>query len=338
MNETATLVLLAYLGCAAATGMFTPLAIGYAKMRGLIDQPDVSRRSHTTPVPRGGGIVMIAVLICALLLLFGLGSMSDTLTLGLVVGLLLVGTVGWVDDHRPLSPWVRLGVHLLAAGVFVGLNPPVPLEGAVSYLTAAGAVLALVWFINLYNFMDGTDGLAGVQASLWGIGLCIIVSVAGFAGLGIPAACIAGVSSGFLIYNLPPAKVFMGDVGSGGLGFAISAVSIWIYSIYSDIWAVLLLLVSVFSIDATATLLMRFWRGDRWYNAHREHAYQLLVRMGRSHAWVLGIYAGLNVVVVWPLAFAAGTVQWAAALSVGLAGVLLMWLWWRVQRQFRLNG
>ncbi len=201
---------------------------------------------------------------------------------------------------------------------------------------AVGAVfstLFTVWMINLYNFMDGMDGLAGGMA-MFGFGVFAVMGwMAGHDTFFFISLIIAAASAGFLSFNFPPARIFMGDIGSSTLGFLVSALSLWgARDGVFPVW-IAVLVFSPFIIDATVTLFRRQLRGERVWQAHREHYYQRLVRMGWGHRkTVLVEYAFMATCGVLALALrgAAADIQWVG--MVGLAGVatgLMVWVDWR---------
>jgi len=280
-------------------------AIAYAHRRGMLDQPG-HRRSHKIPTPRGGGIgIVLACLIVLPGVFWSLpGRWSNSTAAGLVLALLLVAAIGWWDDHRPLRQWPRLGVQLAATALFGAtlLDDSHLTWGWLPLLMLAGG-----WSINLHNFMDGIDALLAQQGVVVAAGLgCLAVSVqqpalAG-AGFVISAACL-----GFWFYNRPPARIFMGDVGSGSVGMLLFALSAMVWRIEPVLLWPALILSSGFVVDATLTLLNRFLRGRRWYAPHREHLYQWLVRSGRTHGRAAAWYLGWNLLVAAPAAAVART-------------------------------
>jgi UDP-N-acetylmuramyl pentapeptide phosphotransferase/UDP-N-acetylglucosamine-1-phosphate transferase len=229
------------------------------------------RSLHSAPVSRSGGLAMVcAILLTGPLFFYGVGTW---LSLGAVLAL-----VSFADDWRSLPSLLRLAVHLLAAVALIYYQmPDLPLP------LAALLVLAIVWSTNLYNFMDGADGLAGGM-TLIGFGVYAVAAWAGGnANFAWFAASISATAAAFLLFNFYPARIFMGDVGSIPLGFLAAAMGI--YGWYSAIWPPWfpLLTFSPFIVDATFTLAQRATRGERIWQAHREHYYQRLVRMGLGH-------------------------------------------------------
>lgn len=273
----------------------------YALDKGLVDIPN-SRSSHQVSTPRGGGIVFVALWLGIVLL----GWIKGELLLGAVLlvlpGASLVAAIGYWDDLYNLSPLWRVSIHFIAAlmAVYilwaVGANDKSWNMSSWRWLVGLASVLAIVWSINLFNFMDGTDGLAGMEA-------CFIFAVgggwlwqAGAQNYAYLAWALVTTVAGFLVWNWPPARVFMGDGGSGFLGF-LTATFALVGQSWWDIPILLWLIVyGVFWFDATVTLLRRIWAGERWYTAHRAHAYQRLYQAGWSHRKVLLAISGLNTV------------------------------------------
>lgn len=276
------------------SALVTWLSIRYAHRRNLIDQPG-RRRSHSAPTPRGGGIGIVAA--CAAFFVAPLfdvyRGVSGAAAL-ILTGTIAVAAVGWWDDHFGLGVLVRLGVHALAsAALAFGLLGH---DGAVAVVLFA---LATVWSINLHNFMDGIDGILATQALfVFAVLACLGLHYAQ-PDYALPMGAAAAATLGFLPFNFPRARVFMGDVGSGALGFLIAASLGLSLDFGLLVPAQALVLVSAFGIDASCTLASRMWRGRRWYSAHREHLYQWLARR-MSHARVVGIYAVWNLLAVVP--------------------------------------
>jgi len=282
----------------------TVLALRYAKRRRLLDDPG-HRRAHSVPTPRGGGIAIVVSVLCCVGPVLAPASAAALLGLALIA----VAGVGWWDDHASLSPLPRIVVHLLAsialAVVVLGIAPVPSWANGLTVVLAAVIVLSTAWSINLHNFMDGINGFLTLQA-LWIFSMVALLGALGLPhGLGAIPALLAAACVGFLPFNFPRARIFLGDVGSGALGFLIAAL-LWLAAMREPRWfAVGLLLLSSFLIDATATLSYRFWRGRRWYSAHREHLYQWLVRRGWSHSRIVIRYMAWNLLLIVPFALLA---------------------------------
>lgn len=306
----------------------TVLALRYARRRRLLDQPG-QRRAHSMPTPRGGGIAIVVSVLCCV------GSVLAPLWAAAVLGVALVAVagIGWWDDHASLSPLPRVLVHLVAGLLLavVALRFTPDWAQGFSAVLAIAIVLSTAWSINLHNFMDGLNGFLTLQA-VWIFGMVALLGALGLPhGLGAVPLLLAAACVGFLPFNFPRARIFLGDVGSGALGFLIAAV-LWLAALREPRWfSVGLLLLSSFLIDATATLSFRFWRGRRWYSAHREHLYQWLVRRGWSHARIVTCYMAWNLLLIAPLAVFAGLVDDRHAMApviavvVAYAAGLLIW-------------
>ncbi len=221
--------------------------------------------------------------------------------LSLEGALLLVALAGWMDDHRSLPIWPRLGVQVLAVGGFsaslLGIGMAwwwLPL------LLGAG-----IWSVNLHNFMDGIDGILAQQAMFVAAGLGCLAWGTSLPTMALLAAALFAATLGFWYYNRPPARIFMGDVGSGSLGLLIFAFSAMLWQRQSSLLWSALILSSAFVTDASMTLLTRMLGRRRWYAAHREHLYQWLVRSGMSHAATDRAYLAWNLLVAAPFAWLA---------------------------------
>lgn len=274
-------------------------AIAYAHRQGMLDLPG-QRRSHVLPTPRGGGVgIVVACLIVLPGTLHGQpGGRSGWPMAALELALALVAAIGWWDDHRPLRPWPRLGVQLFAVALFgVALLAP-----GHAWLWLPPLLLAGAWSINLHNFMDGIDALLAQQGIFVAAGLGALALGAGQPSLAAAAFGVAAACIGFWCYNRPPARVFMGDVGSGAIGLLLFALGAMLWRLDAALAWPVLILVSAFVVDSSLTLLNRFLRGRRWYAPHREHLYQWLVRSGCSHARSASFYLGWNLLVAAPMA------------------------------------
>jgi Fuc2NAc and GlcNAc transferase len=274
----------------------------YARQLNLVDLPN-QRSLHAIPTPRGGGVgIVIAVIVCLL-------STPPSFRY-LLAGAVFVAVIGWIDDSKGLSAGIRFFFQSFAAvlavwGFSLYFTPRfevlnLTLEGPLLYLVS---VLFIVWMLNLYNFMDGINGLAGGEAVTAGTALAVIAHFSNASLLSHIYAVIAASSAGFLLLNWSKAKVFMGDVASGFLGFLFGALAIFGEMFGQIPFAIPLILFSYFIADSGITLVRRLLRGQRVYQAHREHGYQQLVQRGFSHATIsIGILA-FNVFYLTPLAY-----------------------------------
>ena len=300
-------------------------AIGYAHRRGMLDQPG-QRRSHRLPTPRGGGIgIVVAMLVCLPGVLSDLpAAWPASVVAGLFAALLLVALAGWWDDHRSLPVLPRLGAHDGSSGLF-SLSL---LATGLSWWWLPLLLIGGAWSINLHNFMDGIDGLLAQQAIFVGAGLALLAWAAEQPALAMAAAVLAASALGFWWFNRPPARIFMGDVGSGSVGLLIFAFSAMLWRVEHALLWPALILSSTFVVDASLTLLTRMWRGRRWYTAHREHLYQWLVRRGGTHARTGAAYLGWNLLIAAPLAWLAWShLQMALPITITVyLGAAVAWL------------
>jgi len=304
---TAIIVALAIIaGCALLLSLaFTGAALAYARRRGLLDQPG-KRRSHAQPTPRGGGIGIVAAIAPAGVVAWCLldRSLPWTQPAAVAAAVLGVALIGWRDDHAPLPVVPRLLVHTGAA-LLVGLAALAPwvARDPAFWWILLPLVPVLIGFINAHNFMDGIDGILGQQGLFVMLGLGILAARGGDAGIAALAFAAAAGCLGFLAFNWPPAKIFMGDVGSGALGLAIGAVAALVVQRNPAMLWACAILPSVFLVDSGLTLARRMLARQRWYAPHRQHLYQWLVRVNWSHARTDVAYMIWNLAAVAPLAW-----------------------------------
>ena len=304
----------------------------YSLSRSLIDVPN-DRSSHTVPTPRGGGLsISISVLLCVGLLYFA-GWLKTEITMALGIGGLLVAVIGWIDDHKHIPALWRTVSYAIAAGwaVFcLGGLQSIKLGTYELMLGQFGSVLAVlgvVWLTNLYKFMEGTDGMAATQAICVGLLAGILFWLEGQHGVAIVCFVISASSCGFLYWNWPPARIFMGDAGSCLLGFAFGVLSIIGEKGGTITIAIWFILLAVFIGDATLTLLMRIMKGEKWYQAHKSHAYQRLAQLGMSHKNLALSLLLINIMILWPMATMA-FVWGEYSYHIAAASILLISVLW----------
>jgi len=290
----------------AAAGLIACLGtralIPLLRQAAVLDHPN-ERSSHEAPTPRGGGIALFVAILVAWLALIAAGAAAPLL-LVVLFGAVLLAAVSWVDDLRGLSPAMRLLAQCVAVGLALGMvaliGAPILSRGWLpQWLDAVAAGLLWLWFVNLFNFMDGIDGLAGSEAAAIGLGLML------FAGFGVGRdpelmildATVAAAAIGFLVWNWAPARIFLGDVGSVPLGYLLGF--LLLEQAARGRWKLALILPLYFLADATITLSCRLARGERVWQAHREHFYQRAVQQrGLGHAAVVRRVIAADIVLI----------------------------------------
>jgi Fuc2NAc and GlcNAc transferase len=318
--------------CVTIVSLFLTAALRrYALARSIIDIPN-ARSSHSIPTPRGGGVAIVVAFLLTVPVLSQLGLVALEYSVALGGAGALVAIIGFMDDHGHIAArWRLLGHFSAAVWALFWLNglAPLTLFGENFDLSWLGHVLAafyLVWILNLYNFMDGIDGIASVEAVQACLSACVLYMLAGSMDLIWSPLVLAAAVLGFLFWNFPPAKIFMGDAGSGFLGMAIGVISLQAAWASPDLFWAWLILLGVFIVDATVTLLRRLLRGEKIYEAHRSHAYQFASRRYGRHLPVTLAVAAVNLFWLFPLA--ASVVLWSIdgvlALTVAYIPLLLL--------------
>ena len=303
----------------------TRAVLGYLRRRAIFDHPN-ERSSHARPTPRGGGLAVAAVMIGAWIVI-GTGDPTGLHGVEVVcAAALALALLSWVDDLRGLAVHWRLIGQISAVAVtlavaerhglfFAGLLPPV--------LDTVAAGLLWVWFINLFNFMDGIDGLSGTQSACIGAGVVLTAVLSGAPGPLVPLGIAATATAlGFLWWNWQPARIFLGDVGSISLGFLLGWLLLALSA--SGQWAAALILPSYYLADATITLLRRLLRGERVWHAHREHFYQQAIRRGHSHSAVVGAVLLANLTLIALAGLAAAGKTWPAMVGTCMVVAVLL--------------
>lgn len=328
--------------CAALStllvGLYRWLALRYR----WLDTPN-HRSSHAAITPRGAGLIFALLIVGATaVLLHSQRAFFYPLAIGLVVAL-----VGWWDDLRGVSARARFALYMISAAIAVALiftSQTVMLRGnfAIAMPLAYGliAIFGLMWLINLYNFMDGINGIAAIEA------LFVLIAINSFA-YDTPYAHLfasihlvsAAAIAGFLLWNFPEGRVFMGDAGSAFLGFFLGALMLWSALLQGPSPAVWLILLGVFIVDSGYTLLVRIATRQAWYAAHRLHAYQLLTnRMHASHARTIGALMAVNLGWLWPMAWLVQYQYVNALWGVGLAYLPLIAVCYRLKAGIPVQG
>lgn len=291
------------------------------KRYGVVDVP-VERSNHKEPIPRGGGIGIVFSLVCFLLVISAPGS--------LVTGLLVLAAVSFWDDVKGVAPkWRLLAQVLMVFWVLLtAYQGRIFPEWLPFWLEVPVLAVAYVWFINLFNFMDGADGMASSEAICIALGAFILgVSIYALpVDIMLFGMLIVGSVLGFALWNWHPAKLFMGDVGSVPLGFILGFVLLALAA--DGFWHAALILPAYFIADATITLLARAVRGEKIFHAHSRHCYQRAIRGGLAHDVVARHVVGLNLVlIVLAVVSTLGSLWALAALcaAYGFSGFLMIY-------------
>jgi Fuc2NAc and GlcNAc transferase len=318
--------LLTLVTAAVALGSWVGVAaVRHYALRHLLDVPN-DRSSHALPTPRGGGLALALAHLAGVTVAAMLGQVSPALAITLIGGGLAVAIIGFLDDHGHVEATLRLACHFLAfawAVWWIGGLPPVDFGWGPVHLGWVGTLLLLLyltWFLNLFNFMDGIDGIAGMQALSMCATAAVLLHVVGVdVYVALPIVLLAAATLGFLAWNWPAAKIFMGDVGSGYLGYALGALALWtVVEGWLTPW-VWLILGGAFLADATVTLFVRAKASVPLVEAHRSHAYQRLSRLWCSHSRVTLVYVAVDLVWLAPWAWVATVRPSLGALSSVIA-------------------
>lgn len=302
----------------------------YALKKDIIDNPN-ERSSHSVPTPRGGGVAVVISYLLGVVLLVYLGDISQHVGITLTLAGFVIALLGFLDDHGHINALVRLAIHFLVAiGAVVslgGFSDVVLFNGGIQLGWFANiiAVLFLVWLLNLYNFMDGINGIASIEVitatvSMGMIYLLLSSSELSSQSLFLLAAC----ATGFLLWNFPKARIFMGDACSGFLGLILGILALIALKQDVALFCAWIICLGVFIVDATFTLIRRVISGHKMYDAHRSHAYQYASRKYNSHTIVtLGVLV-INVVWLLPIAYLASKSVWMPELLILIAYIPLI--------------
>jgi Fuc2NAc and GlcNAc transferase len=328
---TGALLLSAWIAAMLLAWVLTACMRRYALNSRMLDVPN-ERSSHATPTPRGGGVAIVASFLPIVLML----EQADFLAPRLVAAILgsggLVALAGYLDDRAALPARWRFLAHGIASiwslWMMNGI-PPIPVLGYDLNLGWFGLTLAtlyLVWVVNLYNFMDGIDGIAGIEAITVSLGgaLCwwLATNTPNWHLPVLFSACVAG----FMVWNYPPAKIFMGDAGSGFIGMMLGLFSLWTAQQATQVFWCWFVLLGCFIADATTTLLRRVRHGDKFYHAHRSHAYQYASRVHRSHKFVSLSVGAINLAWLLPIAVLIALQRLDGVIGTLIAYAPLLWL------------
>lgn len=297
------------------TLLFTGYMRHYALKKNIIDNPN-ERSSHSVPTPRGGGVAVVCSYLLALTVLIYSQQLTVHIGLTLIAAGFVIALLGFLDDHGHINSMLRLAVHFLVAiGVVIslgGFSEVTAFNGLqLGFIANIIAVLFLVWLLNLYNFMDGINGIASIEAITVTVSMAMLYLLLNV-GLNhqillLLAACVLG----FLLWNFPKAKIFMGDACSGFLGLILGIFALIALKVDIALFCAWLICLGVFIVDATFTLIRRVITGHKMYDAHRSHTYQILSRHFNSHTPVTLAVAAINIFWLLPIAYFVATQNYA---------------------------
>ncbi len=313
----------------AAVWMMTAVVRRWLVQRDILDRP-VERSSHQVATPRGGGLALAPVVIMTwgALALAGMALPGTVLVAGVAA---ILALLSWLDDLRDLPAGLRLIAHIAAATIGIGLSPNLLVfQGLLPPLfDHVGAILLWVWFTNLYNFMDGIDGITGIETLSISLGVAVVAGLTAGSGDSslLLALSLAAAALAFLFWNWHPAKIFLGDVGSVPLGYLVGYLLLRLAA--NGLWAPALILPLYYLADSSLTLARRLAAGEAVWRAHRNHFYQRALKPDGDHAAVVRVILGGNVILI-ALAIAA---MHSPFVSVGGALVVTGTVLWRLDRR-----
>lgn len=289
------------------TLLFTGYMRHYALKKNIIDNPN-ERSSHSVPTPRGGGVAVVVTYILSLLILIYCQQLDLKIGLTLILAGFVIALLGFLDDHGHVNALVRLAIHFMVSiGVvisFGGFSDVIAFGGIeLGFVANIIATLFLVWSLNLYNFMDGINGLASLEAITTTISMAVLYYILNVS-LNTDILCLlTACVFGFLLWNFPKAKIFMGDACSGFLGLTLAILALIVLKENLALFCAWIICLGFFVVDATYTLIRRLLSGYKIYDAHRSHAYQILSRTWQSHTPVTLLVTLINVIWLFPIAY-----------------------------------
>ena len=319
--------------------ILTGLIRKYALKRSIIDIPN-ERSSHTSPTPRGGGASIVILINLTIIYCYFVEYLSLGVVLALAGGTIFVAIVGWLDDHKHIPAAIRAAAYALAAVwalFWLNFECDPNLKSYSIYYSLFSipiTVVSIVWLTNLYNFMDGTDALAAMESISVSLFTCFLFWIEKEQGMMLISLAIFFSSCGFLYWNWPPAKIFMGDVGSCSLGFCFGVLAMISYLVSQVPITIWIILLAIFIFDASYTLIMRIIMKEKWYKAHKMHAYQRLVYLGMSHKKLVSIVSTINILLLWPLAWFVYKNREMALYILFFTAFLMFVIWAKIQNHY----
>ena len=331
-------LLLALLVTYPLSRFVTGRVIRILRRRAVLDHPN-DRSSHALPTPRGGGIAIMAILVVAWGH-FGILVPAVAPKLFTVLALAIaLGVLSWLDDLRGLNPFFRLAAHVVAVAAGLWTLPSDLVFDGQLPVWAERAILALlwIWFVNLFNFMDGIDGIAGAETAAIGLGIALVAGIAALGpDLALYGVTLAAAAFGFLRWNWQPAQIFLGDVGSVPMGFLIGWLLLTLAA--EGAWIPALILPLYYLSDATITLFKRLFRREKPWQAHRTHFYQRAASVPGTHAPVVRRINATNVALVILAVVAAKYPEIAPIALISAAGFVGFLLWTFAKRPIPVPG
>ncbi len=311
--------------------IFTRYIIIFAKAKNIVDIPN-DRSSHAVTTPRGGGLSISLSLITCLLFIITTHNNIPNYFLLFTFCIVVISIIGIIDDLKGLSIKIRGLIYVLISSVFITV---VLNNNSNEIYFAFLLIIFLTWFINMYNFMDGADGISSIQAITCALPVGVIFSIINQNTLALFCYSMAASSVGFLIWNWPQAKIFMGDVGSCVIGFVFGCLMIVTYlfdyfSLY--IWFILL---SFFIVDSLLTLIMRILTREKWYMAHRSHSYQRILQIGFTHTRLASIFIIYTLLIQWPAVFIVYRMPEIGVYITSAIYIILVYVWYVVQKKYK---
>lgn len=309
------------------TGLYRQIAL----RKLLLDIPN-ERSSHRMPTPRGGGVAIVVVYLCSVILLHHPLELSFGPLMGFTIPGFLLAVVSYIDDLGHVKPLWRLVTQISAVclGIYWVGGIPTVIASHLSFALQAGfllvVILFLVWIVNLYNFMDGIDGIASLEAIAVCLGLSLLLWLSlPTRGHFLVPLVLSVCTVGFCCWNFPKAKIFMGDIGSCFIGLQLGLFAIYYAHLDLNFFWCVIILLGTFISDATVTLARRIVRGQKIYLAHREHAYQHLVIKAGSHIPIAIAYASITLLWLLPIAslVVMSKLNWAIGVLVAYLPVLI---------------
>lgn len=297
----------------------------------FIDEPNY-RSMHNIPTPRGGGIVIVLSYFCVLLSLYFMQEITSHELSLLTIPVFITATIALIDDRYSLPVYLRAVFYFLSAIVFV-----YQCDHLSSWLSMLAISILIVWSVNLYNFMDGLDGFAAIESISVLLFSMVLFYIDGANDLFWICLALLGSCFGFLYWNWHPAKIFMGDIGSCSLGLIFPMIALWAYFRYQISFYIWLILLSVFIADASFTLAYRVITGQKWWQAHKQHAYQKLALNGMKPDYIAASLLTFNIIFTWPTAIFALKFEQQAFFFVIFDYLILLCIWVIIRWPLHVN-